>query len=103
MILITNTSCTQEHEFPKNIVVIARRAHCFYIYIDFTILSFSNSYLDIPKNKSLPYESSCNPPRPHPFSTYAKFSEKLIFSTPCYAHVRMELEILVFRKILHIY
>ena len=23
----------------------------------------------------------------HPFSAYAKFSEKLIFLTPCYAHV----------------
>ena len=42
----------------------------------------------------------------HPLSTYAKFSEKLAFLTPWYAHVRVrirELEMLVFRKILRTY
>ena len=37
----------------------------------------------------------------HPFSTYAKFSEKLKFLTPWCAHVRVRIkgwEILVFRK-----
>ena len=41
--------------------------------------------------------------RGHPLSTYAKFSEKLTFLTPWYAHVRVRirgLEMLVFRKIL---
>ena len=44
--------------------------------------------------------------RGYPLSTYAKFSEKLTFLTPWYAHVRvriMSLEILVFRKILRTY
>ena len=39
----------------------------------------------------------------HPLNTYAKFSEKLTFLTPWYAHVSVrvrELEMLVFRKIL---
>ena len=27
--------------------------------------------------------------RDHPFSTYAKFSEKLTFLTPRYAHIRL--------------
>ena len=42
----------------------------------------------------------------HPLSTYAKFSEKLTFPTPWYAHVRVRirgLEILAFRKILRTY
>ena len=37
---------------------------------------------------------------------YAKFSEKLLFLTPSYAHVRVRirgLEMLVFRKILRTY
>ena len=41
--------------------------------------------------------------RGYPFSIYAKFSEKLTFLTPWYAHVRVRirgLEILIFRKIL---
>ena len=41
--------------------------------------------------------------RCHPLSTYAKFSNKLIFLTPRYEHVRVRitgLEMLVFRKIL---
>ena len=41
--------------------------------------------------------------RGHPFGTYAKFSEKLIFQTPWYAQVRVRirgLEKLVFRKIM---
>ena len=29
--------------------------------------------------------------RDHPFSTYAKFSEKLTFVTPRYAHVRVRI------------
>ena len=40
--------------------------------------------------------------RGHPLSTYAKFSEKLTFLTPWYAHVCVRirgLEMLVFRKI----
>ena len=44
--------------------------------------------------------------RGHPLSTYAKFSDRLIFLTPCYAHVRVrirELDILVFRKTLRTY
>ena len=39
-------------------------------------------------------------------STYAKFSEKLTFLTPWYAHVRVHtrgLEMLAFRKILRTY
>ena len=44
----------------------------------------------------------------YPLSTYAKFSEKLTFLTPWYAHVRVRigvrgLEMLVFRKILRKY
>ena len=42
----------------------------------------------------------------HPLSTYTKFSEKLTFLTPWYAHVRVRirgLEMLVFRKILRVY
>ena len=42
-------------------------------------------------------------PRDHPLSTYAKYSKKLTFLTPWYAHVRVcirRLEMLVFRKIL---
>ena len=41
--------------------------------------------------------------RSHPVSVYAKYSEKLIFLTPRYAHVRVRikgLEMLVFWKIL---
>ena len=41
--------------------------------------------------------------RGHPLVTYAKFSEKLTFLTPRYAHVRMRirgLEIIVSWKIL---
>ena len=37
----------------------------------------------------------------HPFSMYAKFSEKLAFLTLCYVHVRMhirEQEMTVFQK-----
>ena len=44
--------------------------------------------------------------RGHPLSTYAKYSEKLAFLTPWYAHVRVrirELEIIVFRKSLPTY
>ena len=44
--------------------------------------------------------------RDHPFSTYAKFSEKLTFQTPLFAHVRVRIkgsEMLVFRKILRTY
>ena len=33
--------------------------------------------------------SQSNMLRGQPLSTYAKFSEKLIFLTPCYAHVRL--------------
>ena len=33
--------------------------------------------------------SSLSISRAHPFSTYAKFSEKLTFLTPRYAHVRL--------------
>ena len=42
----------------------------------------------------------------HPFGTYAKFSEKLTFLTPWYAHVRVRIkgkEMLIFRKILRTY
>ena len=42
----------------------------------------------------------------HPFSTYAKFSEKLTFLTPWYAHVRARIRglgMLTFRKILRTY
>ena len=42
----------------------------------------------------------------HPLSTYAKFSEKLTFVTPWYAHVRLRirgLEMLDFRKIFRTY
>ena len=42
----------------------------------------------------------------HALSTYVKFSEKLTFLTPRYAHVRLRtrgLEMLVFRKILRTY
>ena len=42
--------------------------------------------------------------RGHPLSTYAKFSEKITFLPPVYAHVRLRirrLEMLVFRKTLH--
>ena len=42
----------------------------------------------------------------HPLSTYAKFSEKLAFLTPWYAHARVRirgLEMLVFREILRTY
>ena len=44
--------------------------------------------------------------RDHSVSTYAKFSEKLTFLTPGYAHIRVRisgLEMLVFRKILRTY
>ena len=44
--------------------------------------------------------------RDHPFSTYAKFSEKLTFLTPWYWYVRVcirGLEMLVFRKHLRTY
>ena len=44
--------------------------------------------------------------RGHLLRTYAKFSEKLIFLTPWYAHVRVRirgLQMLVFRKILGTY
>ena len=44
--------------------------------------------------------------RGHPLSTYAKFSEKLTFLTPWYAHVPVRirgLEMLVFREILRTY
>ena len=44
--------------------------------------------------------------RGHPLSAYTKFSEKLIFLTPWYAHVHVGirgLEMLVFRKILRTY
>ena len=44
--------------------------------------------------------------RGHPLSTYAKFSEKLTFLTPLYAHVRVRirgLEMLVSRKMLGTY
>ena len=44
--------------------------------------------------------------RGHPFRMYAKISEKAIFLTPWYAHVRMrikEYEMLVFRKVLRTY
>ena len=44
--------------------------------------------------------------RDHPVSTYTKFSEKLTFLTPRYAHVPVRikrLEIMVFRKILRTY
>ena len=42
----------------------------------------------------------------HPLSTYEKFSEKLTFLTPLYAHVRLrirKLEMSAFRKILRTY
>ena len=42
----------------------------------------------------------------HSFSTYAKFSEKLSFLTPRYAHVHVRMrgyEMMVFRKILDTY
>ena len=42
----------------------------------------------------------------HPLSAYAKFSEKVIFLTPWYAHVRVRirgLEMLIFRKMLRTY
>ena len=42
----------------------------------------------------------------HPFSTYAKFSEKLTFLTPWYTHVRVRIrgsEMLVFRITLRTY
>ena len=42
----------------------------------------------------------------HPLSTYVKFSEKLTFLTPWYAHLRVRirgLEMLVFREILRTY
>ena len=44
--------------------------------------------------------------RAYPFSTYPKFSEKLIFLTPRHAHVRVRIRgfaMLVFRKILRTY
>ena len=44
--------------------------------------------------------------RGHPLSAYTKFSEKLIFRTPLYVHVRVGirgLEMLVFREILRTY
>ena len=44
--------------------------------------------------------------RGNPLSTYVKFSEKLTFLTPWYAHLRVlirGLEMLVFQKILHTY
>ena len=44
--------------------------------------------------------------RGHPLSMHTKFSEKLTFLTPWYAHLRgriRELEILVFQKILRTY
>ena len=44
--------------------------------------------------------------RDHPFSTCAKFSEKLTLLTPWYTHVRVRIrgiEMLVFRKILRTY
>ena len=52
-------------------------------------------------------QNCCDSPiRGHPLSTYAKFSEKLTFLTPWYAHIRVPirgLEMLVFRKILRTY
>ena len=44
--------------------------------------------------------------RSRPLSTYAKFSEKLTFRPPGYAHARVRirgLEMLAFRKILRTY
>ena len=44
--------------------------------------------------------------RDHPLTTYAKFSEKLTFLTPRYAHVRVRirrLEMFVFWKIFRTY
>ena len=78
---------------------------CFQNVLNF-VVKFSNYgsvyffKLQIP-HISLPYNI-----RGHPLSAYSKFSEKLTFLTPWYAHVRLRirrLEMLVFRKILRTY
>ena len=65
---------------------------CFWrLWVDFVII-FRKSYEDIIRG--------------HPLSTFAKFSEKLTFLIPWYAHVRVclrGLEMLVSRKILRTY
>ena len=71
----------------------------FYFCYTLSALHLSCSY-----NKSL--RITLNLYRNHPLNTYAKFSEKLTFLTPWYAHVRARIrgsEMLVFRKILRTY
>ena len=60
-------------------------------------------YFEKCQNSILPFYKFFTPIWVHPFSTHAKFSEKLTFLTPRYAQVRVRLrgeEKLVVRKIL---
>ena len=58
------------------------------------------------KSDDLCFRDTVSEIRGHPLSTYAKFSEKLTFQSPWYAHVCVRirgLEMLVFWKILRTY